>query len=100
MLRNLHRAQFGRHGRTYAAGDDDAGQNRPQLAAHGDRHDAAQGRLSAVPQQDIHDLQGHNHAGKEKGQADDGQGIDPQMSHLRDRQAALNFGKLSQGLDE
>ena len=49
---------------------------------------------------DIHDLQGHNHAGKEKGQADDGQGIDPQMSHLRDRQAALNFGKLSQGLDE
>ena len=98
LFRNLHRPDFCRHGRTDAAGHDDARQNRAEFTAHGDRHDAAQRRLGAIAQQDIDDLQGHDHAGKEQGQTDDRQGIDAEMSHLGDGQAALDLGQLTQGL--
>ena len=98
LLRHLHRSQFRCHGCTYAAGYDDPGQDRPQFTAHGHGHNASQCRLGPITQQDIDNLQGHDHAGKEQGQADDRQGINAEMSHLGKGQAALYLWQLTQGL--
>jgi hypothetical protein len=84
---DLHRRDLRRDGRTDAAGADDGDEHWAELAADRDRDNAAERALCAEADEDIGCLQRDDDTREQQRQADDHQGIDAEMRHLREDMA-------------
>ena len=82
LLGHPHGADFGGHGGANAARHHEAGQDRPEFAGDRPHHDVGDGALGGEAGEAGVTLQGQDHAGEERRQADHGQREIADLHHL------------------
>ena len=82
LLGHPHRSEFGRHGGTDPTSDHQTGEDRAKFARHRQHDDGGNGALCLKARKTRMALQRQDHAGEDRGQADDRQRVVTDVDHL------------------